>query len=75
MQGSEWEKNCGIESPFFCVVPAPDHTLCPRSSDEIYLVMQYMKWVTTSWAHSTCEIMYVDLWDRSKLVDTEKAPP
>ena len=28
-------------------------TVCPRSSDPIYIVSYYIKWVTTSWTHST----------------------
>ena len=28
-------------------------TICPRSSFPIYIVAYYIKWVTTSWAHST----------------------
>ena len=28
------------------------HTMCPGSSDPFYIVSYYMKWVTTSWAHS-----------------------
>ena len=31
------------------------HTICPRSSDPFYIVTYYMKWVTTSWTHSTNE--------------------
>ena len=30
-------------------------TVCPRSSDQFYVVTYYIKWVTTSWTHSiTC---------------------
>ena len=28
-------------------------TICPRSSDTIYIVCYYIKWVPTSWEHST----------------------
>ena len=28
-------------------------TMCPRSSDPIYVVTYYIKWVTTSWTYST----------------------
>ena len=27
-------------------------TICPRSSDQFYIVCYYIKWVTTSWTHS-----------------------
>ena len=27
------------------------HTVCPRSSDPLYLVSYYIKWVTTSWTY------------------------
>ena len=27
-------------------------TVCPRSSDQFYIVSYYIKWVTTSWTHS-----------------------
>ena len=27
-------------------------TVCPRSSDPIYIVSYYIKWVTTSWTYS-----------------------
>ena len=29
------------------------HTACPRSSDLFYIITYYIKWVTTSWTHST----------------------
>ena len=35
-----------------------DNTVCPRSSDPIYIVSYYIKWVTTSWTHS----MYVNIF-------------
>ena len=28
-------------------------TICPESSDPFYTVSYYIKWVTTSWTHST----------------------
>ena len=28
-------------------------TVCPESSDPFYIVSYYIKWVTTSWTHST----------------------
>ena len=28
-------------------------TVCPGSSDPFYIVTYYIKWVTTSWPHST----------------------
>ena len=28
------------------------HTMSPGSSDLLYIVSYYMKWVTTSWTHS-----------------------
>ena len=34
-----------------------DHTICPRSNDPFYIVIYYIKWVTTSWTHS---IKYAD---------------
>ena len=30
-------------------------TACPRSSDPIYIVRYYIKWVTTSWTYSKIE--------------------
>ena len=33
-------------------------TVCPRSSDPFYVVSYYIKWVTTSWAHSIREPYY-----------------
>ena len=32
------------------------YTICPRSSDPFYVVSYYIKWVTTSWTHSTYHI-------------------
>ena len=32
---------------------ASDNTVCPRSSDTFYIVSYYIKWVTTSWTHSS----------------------
>ena len=29
------------------------HTICPGSSGPFYIVPYYIKWVTTSWTHST----------------------
>ena len=29
------------------------NTICPRSSYPFYIVSYYIKWVTTSWTHST----------------------
>ena len=39
-------------------LPDPDisplgSTICPRSSDPSYAVTYCIKWVTTSWTHST----------------------
>ena len=31
-------------------------TICPRSSDPFYKVSYYIKWVTTSWTHSTSQM-------------------
>ena len=28
-------------------------TVCPRSCDPFYIITYYIKWVTTSWTHST----------------------
>ena len=28
--------------------------MCPRSSDQFYIVSYYIKWATTSWTHSMC---------------------
>ena len=30
------------------------NTVCPRSSDLFYIVIYYIKWVTTSWTHGMC---------------------
>jgi len=32
--------------------------MCPRSSDPFYILSYYIKWVTTSWTHSTLSISY-----------------
>ena len=32
---------------------ALNSTICPRSSDPFCIVTYYIKWVTTSWTHST----------------------
>ena len=37
------------------------HTVCPRSSDPLYIIGYYIKWVTTSWTHSTIDIYQPDL--------------
>ena len=29
----------------------PALTVCPRSSDTLYVVAYYIKWVTSSWTH------------------------
>ena len=29
------------------------YTVCPRSSDPFYIVIYYIKWVTTSWTYSS----------------------
>jgi len=34
-------------------LPSNLSTICPRSSDPFYIVSYYIKWVTTSWTHST----------------------
>ena len=31
----------------------PGHTVCPRGSDPFYIVSYYIKWVTSSWTHSS----------------------
>ena len=31
------------------------YTVCPRSSEPFYKVSYYIKWVTTSWTHSTVQ--------------------
>ena len=31
-------------------------TVCPRSSDPLYLVSYYIKWVTTSWTYSMSDL-------------------
>ena len=38
------------------------YTVCPRSSDTLYIVNYYIKWVTTSWTHSgiTIEIVGIE---------------
>ena len=38
-------------------------TICPRSSDSIYIVSYYMKWATTSWSDGmldVCDIIVCD---------------
>ena len=32
------------------------HTLCPRSSDPFYIIISYIKWVTSSWTHNIIKI-------------------
>ena len=34
-------------------------TVCPGSSDPFYVVTYYIKWVTTSWTHSTFNIFVI----------------
>ena len=36
------------------MVGQPLFIVCPRSIDPFYEVTYYIKWVTTSWTHSTC---------------------
>ena len=33
--------------------PRCTYTVCPRSKDPFYVVTYYIKWITTSWTHST----------------------
>ena len=33
------------------------YTVCPGSSDPFYVVSYNIKWVTTSWTHSTTDIV------------------
>ena len=33
-------------------------TVCPGSSDLFYIVSYYIKWITTSWTHSTTNAYY-----------------
>ena len=40
----------------------PLFTVCPGSSDPLYIVTYYIKWVTTFWTHSTLKIpLFLDL--------------
>ena len=41
-------------------LPSYANTICPGSSDTIYIVIYYVKWVTTSWTYSTT--LYIDLY-------------
>ena len=34
-----------------------NYTICPRSSDPIYILSYYIKWVTTSWTQSNISTM------------------
>ena len=34
------------------------YTVCPRSSDQFYVVTYYIKWVTTSWTHSIIRVLF-----------------
>ena len=31
-------------------------TICPRNSDQFYVVTYYLKWVTTSWTYSMIDL-------------------
>ena len=33
-------------------------TICPRSRDSFYIVSYYIKWITTSWTHSTMILLF-----------------
>ena len=33
-------------------------TVCPTSSDPLHIVIYYIKWVTTSWTHSTTSSIF-----------------
>ena len=46
-------------------------TVCPRSSDPIYVVTYYIKWVTTSWTYS----MKLDLAVDQDYCVSEKSCP
>ena len=48
--------SCESRGPFSIGGKLLDHhTVCPRSSDPFYIVTNYIKWVTTSWTHSTLD--------------------
>ena len=36
-------------------------TVCPRSSDQFYIVTYYLKWVNTSWTHSMSKKYFLDI--------------
>ena len=38
------------------------NAVCPRSSDPYYIVTYYIKWVTTSWTHSTYIWQYICIY-------------
>ena len=40
------------ETKKICIGLIEVYTVCPRSSDPLYIVSYYIKWVTTSWTHS-----------------------
>ena len=43
-----------IESVFFQTL-WPGGTVCPRSSDPVYILSYYMKWVSASWTDGILE--------------------
>jgi len=48
-----------VEKSFYTYgTNALKNTVCPRSSDQFYVVTYYIKWVTTSWTDSRRYIMF-----------------
>ena len=42
-------------------------TVCPGSSYPFYVVTYFIKWVTTSWTHSTLPKGFFSFHDKSKI--------
>ena len=42
-----------LKKYFIISLRIQQNTMCPRSSDPFYIVSYYIKWVTTSWTHSS----------------------
>ena len=63
IKGSGSEENIRINSPvckwsvcYFNIQQCKIHTVCPRSSDQFYIVSYDIKWITTSWTYSIWRI-------------------
>ena len=49
-----------------------NHTVCPGSSDPIYIVTFFIKWVTTSWTDSIHELVGIFHYDLFRVCESTK---